>query len=64
MISSICEMTRKYGIRINEGIIKQVNSTRFLGIQINDKLHWKDHMPYILKKYHSAHQIYIKHEIT
>ena len=41
---------RNITIAINNVSIKQIHSARFLGVYIDDKLTWKDHISYISKK--------------
>ena len=37
-------MIKSYNIKINNNTIKQVHSARFLGIVLDEKLKWDDHV--------------------
>ena len=41
---------RNISITINNVSMKQIQSARFLGVYIDDKMTWKDHISYIFNK--------------
>jgi hypothetical protein len=44
----------KYQITIDNAIIKHVDTTKFLGIHIDNKLHWHEHIKHVKKKMSSG----------
>ena len=50
----------KLSIKIENSFITQVTKTKFLGIIIDEKLNWKDHILYISNKISKATGVIIK----
>ena len=61
MLSTNSKSFRNITITLNNICIKQIHSTRFLGVYIDDKLTWKDHLSYINNKL--AKSISILHRV-
>ena len=45
-----CKSVKNPVIKINDKIIERVKATKFVGIYINEKLSWMDHISYIRNK--------------
>ena len=52
--SRYCYPDFKPGLRINSQKIPQVHSTKFLGVVIDDRLSWEDHVSYLENKLKSS----------
>ena len=47
-------------IIMDGNILTKVNSTKYLGITIDHKLNWIDHIAYVKKKFQKALESYIR----
>ena len=54
-------INHKFNVRLDSKIIDQAHSTKYLGIIINDKLNWKDHITNLKSKL--ARNNYILHKL-
>ena len=50
---------RDYELTLIDVKIKKVNSSKFLGVYIDHKLTWKEHISSVCKKWQSAQQLFI-----
>ena len=49
-----CDITQSYDLKIQNTSLKQVTEIKFLGVIIDDKLSWKPHITYLIKKLSSC----------
>ena len=52
---------RKFRLNINKNSIEQVNEFRYLGVILDNKLTWKQHLNYLQTKLSQASGMFYKH---